>query len=327
MEYLKSTNVTNKFEIDLRKIIYADLNLTKNKEDEFDKLNFIKVLSIHREYMSRLIPKQRYIVKKSNELQQKINLNNFSNLNDINGIRLVINKLQNGQDVTPHLSRTVKSELYNDALFNDWNLYHMHLGINVETDGFVNRTENVLFALRDKNIIYLVDVLPHGNHNIPWTNEELLKIIDNNWPFLLTPYDISDSVIQTSIDFNAQEHYKLRKAQLNVIKKINNRILIPINMGQTLAGTSVHALLMSISLNKHLIFFHNFVIHNYQQISDFIDIKNINLKILKYDNEFNISFGIENSSVKIILLINNSNILTRIIFLREDIQQMLTFAF
>ena len=323
MNFLENENVTNNFEADLRQIIYSDLNLSNVEKENYDKLNFIEVLSIHREFKSRLIPEQKYTVCISQELEQKIKSNN--NPSDINGLQLIIQKLRNGLDVTPHLSRSVKNKLYNDALYNDWKLYHMHLGTTIENDGYVNRTENVLFAFRDKNIIYLIDVLPHGNGNIPWTNEDLLRIIDNNWSFLLKPYDISNSIIETSVNFNEQEHYELRKAQLNVIKNINKRILAPINMGQTLAGTSVLSKLLAISLNKHIHFMHNFIVSNYEQISDFLGLEKIVIRISDYDIDFNVKFCIDNSTVKIILLINNKNMLTRIVFLREDIQKMLTF--
>ena len=70
---------------------------------------------------------------------------------------------------------------------------------------------------------------------------------------------------------------------------------------------------------------HNFIVNNYKQISDFLNQENIVIRISEYDEDFNVKFYIEDSSVKIILLINNKKVLTRIIFLREDIQQMLTF--
>lgn len=324
MNYIASENVTNKFENDLRQIIYTDLALSKKEKDDFDKFDFLRVLSIHRELKSRLIPQQKYTVHISKELEQKINLNNFNN-KDIKGINLIIEKLENSQDVTPHLSCTVKNKFYNDALYNEWKIYHLHLGTTIKKSGFGKRTKNVLFAFRDNNNnIYLIDVLPHGKGNIPWANEELLKIIDNNWSFLLDPYDISDSVIKTSINFNEQEHYKLRNNHINVIKNINNKILIPINMGQTCAGTSFLSFFMSISLNNYLCFIHNFIVNQYEQISDFLGIKNIVIRIADYDINFNVKFYIENSSVKILLDINK-NICTKITFIREDIQKMLIF--
>lgn len=81
---------------------------------------------------------------------------------------------------------------------------------------------------------------------------------------------------------------------------------------------------MSISLNNYLCFIHNFIVNKYEQISDFLGIKNIVIRIADYDINFNVKFYIENSSVKILLDINK-NICTKITFIREDIQKMLIF--
>ena len=58
--------------------------------------------------------------------------------------------------------------------------------------------------------------------------------------------------------------------------------------------------IISMSLIRHLKFFHNFVVYNYQQISEFIEVENIILEIKSYNpDDFNIKFSIANSDVVI----------------------------
>ena len=77
MEYLIHQNVRNNFEKNLRDIIYKDLSLSQDEIKDFNLKEFIHVLDIHKEYRSRLILPKKYQVNVSQELQTKINQNNF----------------------------------------------------------------------------------------------------------------------------------------------------------------------------------------------------------------------------------------------------------
>ena len=143
MTYLQHKNVSNNFEQNLRDIIYKDLHLSQNQINDFNVIDFIQVLDIHKEYKSRLILPKKYQVNISKELQTKINQNNFEEKDTIPKLNNLINKLQNAEDIIPHLSRSVKDKQYNDALYNDWKIYHLHLGINIESDGYVERTKKI----------------------------------------------------------------------------------------------------------------------------------------------------------------------------------------
>lgn len=327
MTYLQHKNVSNNFEQNLRDIIYKDLHLSQNQINDFNVIDFIQVLDIHKEYKSRLILPKKYQVNISKELQTKINQNNFEEKDTIPKLNNLINKLQNAEDIIPHLSRSVKDKQYNDALYNDWEIYHLHLGINIESDGYVERTKNVLFVMKDNNNIYLIDILSHGNGNLPWTKKSLLEIVDNNWSFLLDSSDLGSGVSPVTT-YDESEHYKLRKNDINVITSINGRTLMPINLGVTLAGTSVMAHIISMSLIRHLEFFHNFVVNNYQQIAEFLKMENIILEVKLYNpDDFNIKFSIANSDILIYIQATEKRMITRISFIKKDLQEELHFTF
>ncbi len=96
-----------------------------------------------------------------------------------NGLDLIKRKIENGDDLTPHLScKVITKPDYDDALLNDWGIHHLHLGTEIEDDGFVTRTGPVLYVLFADDLAYFISVMPHGS----WSNREIITIIHRNWP-------------------------------------------------------------------------------------------------------------------------------------------------
>lgn len=52
--------------------------------------------------------------------------------------------IENDDDLTPYLSTKIKSIDDNDLLLNDWGIHHLHLGANIKSDGFAERTGALL---------------------------------------------------------------------------------------------------------------------------------------------------------------------------------------
>lgn len=98
-----------------------------------------------------------------------------------NALAAIERKIENGEDILPHLSRKLRALTYNDALLNDWGIQHLHLGARIESDGFVERTGPLLYCKFEQADAYLIDVLPHGN----WTTQTLLTTVHENWPGIL----------------------------------------------------------------------------------------------------------------------------------------------
>lgn len=118
------------------------------------------------------------------------------------GLAEVERKVTQGEDISPHLSRNLRSPLYNDALLNDWGIHHVHLETTIETDGYVNRTGPTLFVRFDGSHAYFIDVLPHGS----WALQKLVKALHDNWPKSIEQFRIrgvlglSRDVLDTDVD-------------------------------------------------------------------------------------------------------------------------------
>lgn len=106
----------------------------------------------------------------------------------------LVRKMEAGEDLKPHLSRAVdiaflstqervalprsQRERDLDRMLADWGIHHLHLSNVVEADGFVERGEELLFALFGRDDAYLVGIYMHGD----WLDEDLVPIVVRNWP-------------------------------------------------------------------------------------------------------------------------------------------------
>ena len=72
-------------------------------------------------------------------------------------------------------------------MLNDWGIHHLHLGSNVEGDGFTERTDDVLFLMVREDDAYLLDVRPHG----AWADDDFIEIVHTNWPSAIEEFRLS----------------------------------------------------------------------------------------------------------------------------------------
>ncbi|MTJ11534.1 hypothetical protein FJR11_02755 [Anabaena sp. UHCC 0187] len=157
-----------------------------------------------------------------------------------NGLQQFIEKAESGQDLKPHISTRINNPDYNDTMFSDWGFFHFHLGTTLDPDprryGFIQRTNELLFAILAPNseTMYLIDVHPHTGGFI---NQDLLRIIEENWEELLDPHTVRGI---DEIDYNPSDNDIgiFRKAGLVTISQTpGGRILFPMGGGNTTAGT------------------------------------------------------------------------------------------
>ncbi|RFP58018.1 MAG: hypothetical protein BJG00_011755 [Limnothrix sp. CACIAM 69d] len=84
--------------------------------------------------------------------------------------------------------------------------------------------------------MYLIDIHPHRGG---FTNQDLLRIIENNWPEILEPYTLQGVI---GLTYNASDNdiNSLRKSGLNTILQTpNGRFLTSMGGGITATGTSI----------------------------------------------------------------------------------------
>ena len=105
-------------------------------------------------------------------------------------------KFENGDDVALHLSKDAISPSKFDELLYDWGIYHFHLGEKIDPrTRRIERTGPVLFAKIDNENVYCINIYSHGkNVQQPWTKQELLKIVHNNWPQTIAKWRLPDRI-------------------------------------------------------------------------------------------------------------------------------------
>lgn len=155
------------------------------------------------------------------------------------GLQQLIEKAESGQDLKPHLSKLIDDPDYQDLMFYDWGIFHFHLGTNPDPkrQGFVERTGDLLFAIAHSPTarMYLIDIHPHHGG---FSNQDLLRILEENWPEILDPYTINRGV---ELPYNPSDSdiKGLRKAGIDpILQTPGGRVLSQMGGGITRARNS-----------------------------------------------------------------------------------------
>jgi len=161
------------------------------------------------------------------------------------GYEALKKKIINGEDITPHLSKTILSDNYEDYLLNDWGIHHFHLGESIDNN-FAERTGPLLFALIKDTDAYCINVLNHG----AWTEQDLIKILHNEWPESISSYRIN-GILGLSHQPTNQEVAQLRRAGVQTMVQVEDNIVYgPIGGGYSTAGTSVQSGMLADRYNR-----------------------------------------------------------------------------
>lgn len=160
----------------------------------------------------------------------------------------IVQSIQNGAGLTNYLSRGVKTAYVPtvdrrganlarrrdlDLLIADWRIHHLHLGQSVEFDGFVARTDDLLFAHFADEDAYLIGIYPHGS----WALKELLEVLVRDFAGagLLAKMRGFGLTSQPT----EQEHLQLRKSGVLQPVEIDGALYFALG-GITTAGTPGH---------------------------------------------------------------------------------------
>ena len=89
-------------------------------------------------------------------------------------------------NVNGFLSTRIRHATARDGLLWCYGMHHIHLGSEMEADGFVKRSDHLLFAIVAPEDAYFVDVRPHPpKGGIEWSSQHLLRIVHTHWPELI----------------------------------------------------------------------------------------------------------------------------------------------
>lgn len=181
------------------------------------------------------------------------------------GLEIIKGKINEGEDITPHLSKNIFRLDYNDSLLNDWKIYHLHLGEMLEDNSkFIERTGPVLFVRFDNENAYFINVLNHGS----WTKQHMVKTIHDNWPESIKSY-LFNGVIGLDHVPTDEDIKSFRKYGVNSAVEVAPQVIYaPIGGGLTTAKTSVEVSIAMINYNRLLKQLEDWIKENLQEIGN-----------------------------------------------------------
>lgn len=213
------------------------------------------------------------------------------------GLNVVKHKIEQGIDLRPHISKLILNLNYDDGLLNDWDIYHLHLGTTLDSDGFVERTGPVLFARFDKQTAYFINVMAHGS----WTNQDMIRIIHHNWPESIEgfrlPEGVSLSKPATDKDIKA-----FRKAHVvSLIEPEPGVVYAPPGMGITTTGIGMEVVRASDRYAKIVRGYEDVIKQNIDKIAEKVKNEGVNLSK-------NLSFILKIKEQKVLAYEENHNV-------------------
>lgn len=231
--------------------------LLKTKEDEEKYIIRHKALNLLERYLNyqnrhiETIPRHVYC---SRELEEKIK-EGILDSNMVSAIEMIREELSKGRDVSGHLSKLADWLDKEDALLDDWSIYHFHLGNDKESPSskYYKRTGLLLMVYIPRHFdnAYLLDVSEEHRNPLAFARQGYLKIIDDNWPELLERFRFSG--IKTEFGCSDEERLQLRRAGINTLENINGDFFANPGGGITSAKTSVKCQLAKNRINNKLL--------------------------------------------------------------------------
>lgn len=164
-------------------------------------------------------------------------------------------EIENGANLNSYLSRSIMNCSKDDLMLYDWGIYHLHISDKLDTrksDGFMERSDLLLYALFDDDKAYFIKTINHKGENNMWTKKECLDIINDNWPHLLEPY-VMKGLSKEQQYISDDERTIIRKNHGNTFITLNNGVVImPPNMGLVCDGSPFKAVYAADYLKKQL---------------------------------------------------------------------------
>jgi hypothetical protein len=195
----------------------------------------------YRTWRGRFIPPQPRSVHWSDELRSSPGAETYREALDV-----LERKVEEGEDLTPHLSGLVHRPFDNvaapalehrtdrDALLADWGIHHLHLSSRLKK-GVAARGDDVLLAIFTERDAFFVGIRPHPKH-ANWAAEEIFAIVVANWPEDGLVHELR-GVVGLSQQYSDDDRRALRNAGINMMMEIDGKVFAPGPLGQTIAGT------------------------------------------------------------------------------------------
>lgn len=186
----------------------------------------------------RLDTDTHYQVYYSKELTQKLETLSQEDRNALSDIE---NRLCNAEPVTDYMSKLINSidMKKSDFLLKVWNIYHLHLEKKTRKS---YKNPLVLFFQVRGNAAYFIDVRQHPTGN-EWFSRELLNIVYDNWPELLSYRPGVTPALESGepVNLTDEEIFVLMKNGITTLVPFRDGAIFYTNAGILASGDSALA--------------------------------------------------------------------------------------
>lgn len=218
-----------------------------NSETEKYEKNFFALMNV---LEKNIITKPRQ-VHYSQELVKKIKTEFPPELCSL--IKLFENKFIKGENVKGYLSKKAFDAQFQDILFNQWGIKHLHL-TNREAKNIAemgnNRSDFLLFCIVNNNDVYFLDVRKHPKGS-GFTPLEFLNIIYNNDLMDKIGASKVDGVIEVCNEIKSDaDIYKLYKYNINHCMFMFNGECYMFGLGVSCTGNKTEHTLQLCRMNR-----------------------------------------------------------------------------
>jgi hypothetical protein len=151
-------------------------------------------------------------------------------------------KIENGDDLNPHLSTRHTSISNPDGMLAEWDVHHFHLGIqpHPKNPSFVERTGPLVFARIDDEAAYVTGIYDHKGN---FENTDVLEILHRNWPDTISRYRVLGV---TGSPLEKAERRALRSKNGNVlISTSDGTVYMPISSGVVASGKRMSSMIQA----------------------------------------------------------------------------------
>ncbi|QPK04000.1 hypothetical protein LWM38_15705 [Vibrio kanaloae] len=164
-----------------------------------------------------------------------------------------------GINLRKYQSRKLKKLDYDDDMLSHWGIQHFHLSTNVESDGFVSRTGDLLFIHLTNSTAHILGIFSHRS----WCNLDLIEVLHRNWPEYMSQFKMTGDMRPLT-----ETNYKtLRKknANANIVVEDGTEYIAP-GMGVSSSGAPIQATFNSSKLKFMFNGYFEAIIDNLEQI-------------------------------------------------------------
>jgi len=195
--------------------ITENLNISINLVADYENIILSECIPYFEKNFDATFPQEKWIIEYYNMIfkiplpkkREIIRGGNFSCPVEYKaGLKIIEDKIINGDDLSPHLStrvfKTAKRKNRLDGMLADFAIHHLHLGTEQEEcSSFIKRTEKLLFCIIEDNVVYFLKIANHRESDGTdyWADQSMLEEIIKEYPHLFKRSILNDISLKNKI--------------------------------------------------------------------------------------------------------------------------------